>query len=141
VPGFGHPIHTRDPRVVRLFELVEMARKEGVVSGRFMQWALLYEQALAEGFVKKKIPLNVDGGGAVVLCETGIPAETAMGFVCLSRGLGLMAHGYETTLMKQRLKSPMPPDLIARHMTYSGPPPRKFPQERLEGGTDDQSGS
>ena len=77
----------------------------------------------------------------MVLCETGIPAETAMGSVCLSRGLVLMAHGYETTVMKQRLKSPIPPDLIAEHMTYSGPAPRKLPQGRLKGSTNDQSGS
>ena len=65
---------------------------QGVVSGRFWQWARIYEQVLKEFLLKKKIPLNVDGGGAVVLCETGIPAETARGFVCPSRGLGLMAH-------------------------------------------------
>lgn len=141
VPGLGHRMHSRDPRVARLFELVAAARNEGVVSGRFMQWARLYEEVLSGALGKKRIPLNVDGGGAVALCETGIPAETAMGFVCLSRGLGLMAHGYETMLTKQRLKSPMPRDLIAEHMTYSGPPPRKLPQGKLKGGTDDQSGS
>jgi citrate synthase len=128
VPGFGHPVHVQDPRVTRLFELIRDAQQAGVVSGRFMRWASLYEQILPEVFLKKRLPINVDAGGAVVLCEAGIPAETAMGFICLSRGLGLMAHGYETKMSRERLKPPMPPDLIRDHMTYSGPPPRKLPE-------------
>jgi citrate synthase len=130
MPGFGHPVHDRDPRVIRLFELVQEAQKAGVVSGRFMQWALMFEHILPKVLSKKKIPLNVDGGGAAVLCEADIPAEAAMGFVCLSRGLGLMAHGFETQMRKERLKAPMPPDLIAEHMTYSGPSPRKLIESR-----------
>jgi citrate synthase len=132
VPGFGHPVHDRDPRVVRLFELIRRAKENGEVSGRFLEWAEIFEKVLPRVFSKGKIPLNVDGGGAVVLCECGIPAETAMGFVCLSRGLGLMAHGYETLMRRERLKAPMPPDLIAEQMTYSGPPPRKLPQGKYE---------
>jgi citrate synthase len=128
VPGFGHPVHKQDPRVTRLFEMVAEAQREGVVSGRFMQLADLFEQILPKVFAKKRLPINVDAGGAVVLCETEIPAETAMGFICLSRGLGLMAHGFETKMSKQRLKPPMPPDMIREHMTYSGPPPRKLPE-------------
>ena len=128
LPGFGHPVHDRDPRVIRLFELVKEAQIEGVVSGRFMKYAQIYEQVLPKIFSKNKIPLNIDGGGAVALCECGIPVEAAMGFVCLSRGLGLMAHGFEIKLRNERLKAPMPSDLIREHMTYSGPPPRKLPE-------------
>jgi citrate synthase len=132
IPGFGHPVHDRDPRVIRLFELILKAQEQGVVSGRFMKWARLYEQILPKTFSKEKIPMNVDGGGAVVLCECGIPAETAMGFVCLSRGLGLMAHGFETKLKNERIKAPMPQDMIHRHMTYSGPAPRKLEKRKTE---------
>jgi citrate synthase len=130
LPGFGHPVHDRDPRVMRLFEMVKEARTEGVIDGRFMDLARLYEKLIPEVFAKKNLPLNIDGGGAVVLCECHIPAETAMGFVCLSRGLGLMAHGFETLMRKERLKAPMPKDLIDGHMTYSGPAPRKLPTEK-----------
>ena len=116
--------------MIRIFEMVEQAQSKNIVSGRFMRWARLFEQILPDVFAKKAIPMNIDGGGAAVLCETGIPAETAMGFVCLSRGLGLMAHGFETLMSKERLKSPMPPGLISKHMTYSGPPPRKLPDRK-----------
>lgn len=128
MPGFGHPVHDKDPRVIRLFDMIDDAQKEGAVSGRFMKLARMYEQALPKIFSKNKIPINIDGGGAVILCECGVPAETAMGFVCLSRGLGLMAHGFETKMRNERIKAPMPPDLIRKHMTYSGPPPRKLPK-------------
>jgi len=132
VPGYGHPVHNRDPRVIRLFEMVEEAAAAGVVSGRYRQLACLYECVLPDIFRKKEIPLNIDAGGAVVLCEIGIPAEAAMGFICLSRGLGLMAHGFEAQLRRERLKAPMPPELISKHMTYSGPSPRRLPKERYE---------
>ena len=130
LPGFGHPIHDRDPRVIRLFELVAEAHSRGVVSGQFLKWAHLFEKVIQQIFPNKKIPINIDGGGAVVLCECGVPAETAMGFVCLSRGLGLMAHGFETMMKQERLKAPMPPGIIEEHMTYSGPPARKLPQQQ-----------
>lgn len=128
VPGYGHPVHDKDPRVVKLFEMIEEAQAEGVVSGRFMRWARIFEEVLPRVFSKDRIPINVDGGGAVVLCECGVPAEAAMGIVCLSRGLGLMAHGFEMQMRKERIKAPMPPDLIGEHMTYSGPPLRELPE-------------
>ena len=132
VPGFGHPVHRKDPRVSRIFEMLVQAQKNKIVSGRFMRWARLFEKSLPRVFAKKEIPINIDGGGAALLCEIGIPAETAMGFVCLSRGLGLMAHGFETLMSKERLKPPMPPGLIQKHMTYSGPPPRKLPDMKYK---------
>ncbi|MFC1856982.1 citrate/2-methylcitrate synthase, partial [Thermodesulfobacteriota bacterium] len=130
LPGYGHPVHDRDPRVLRLFELVQEAQDSGIVSGRFLKIARTFERVLPEVYRNKKIPINIDGGGAVVLCECGIPAETAMGFVCLSRGLGLMAHGFETLMNKERLKAPMPPKLIGEHMTYSGPSLRRLPERK-----------
>src|SRR5262245_10645475 len=37
VPGFGHRFHPIDPRSPRLLELVDNARKNSVVSGRFAE--------------------------------------------------------------------------------------------------------
>src|SRR3954462_14772843 len=35
IPGFGHRFHPRDPRAPRLLELVDIAARNGAVSGRF----------------------------------------------------------------------------------------------------------
>lgn len=131
VPGFGHPTHDADPRVGRMFELVEEARAEGVVAGRYVELAKTFERILPKVFSKKSIRMNIDAGGAAMLCEVGIPAEVAMGFICMSRCLGLMAHGFETFMRKERMKTPMPPDLMRRHTTYSGPPRRTLPRGKL----------
>jgi len=128
LPGFGHPVHTRDPRVPRLFELVAEAAQAGVVSGRFVALAESLSRSL-EQQRGKRIPLNVDAGVGVVLCELGMPAETAMGYICLSRGIGLLAHAYEEIRKGQRLKGPSPPAQLREEMTYSGPQPRSLPAE------------
>src|SRR5881296_2063769 len=58
--GFGHRLHTKDPRTARLFELA----REAAVDGVHMRAARAVEKAFdAE---KKSLPINVDGAiGAV----------------------------------------------------------------------------
>src|SRR6202008_2796629 len=53
--GFGHRVHTKDPRTERLFEL---AREAGV-DGLHMQAARAVEKAFADA--KRSLPINVDG--------------------------------------------------------------------------------
>jgi citrate synthase len=79
----------------------------------------------------KHLTINIDASAAAILCELGIPSETAPGFICLSRGLGLVAHAYEEIKFGKRLKAPMPPDLLSEHMTYSGPGERELPAGRV----------
>src|SRR5207249_10151655 len=55
MPGFGHRLHTKDPRTVRLFELA----REAAVDGVHMQAARAVEKAFADA--KKSLPINVDG--------------------------------------------------------------------------------
>src|SRR6266542_3903434 len=60
MPGFGHRLHTKDPRTARLFEL---AREAGV-DGVHMHAARAVEKAFADA--KKSLPINVDGAiGAI----------------------------------------------------------------------------
>jgi citrate synthase len=47
VPGFGHRFHPRDPRAPRLLELVDIAARNGAVSGRFAAIARALEARLA----------------------------------------------------------------------------------------------
>jgi citrate synthase len=66
MPGFGHRLHTKDPRTVRLFEL---AREAGV-GGMHMQAARAVEKAFAAA--KKSLPINVDGAIGAILADLGM---------------------------------------------------------------------
>ncbi len=131
MPGYGHPVHKEDPRTTRLWKMTEIAVKKGEISGKYVKAA----QAIYEAMKKvtgKDLTINIDASGAAILCELGIPSQVATGFICLSRGLGLVAHAYEEIKFGKRMKAPMPPDLLDEHMTYSGPEPRELPPERRD---------
>src|SRR5262249_60196809 len=68
--GFGHRLHTKDPRTVRLFEL---ARKAGV-DGVHMQAARAVEKAFADA--KKALPINGDGAVAAIVTDLGMNPAT-----------------------------------------------------------------
>src|SRR5439155_1968427 len=61
--GFGHRLHTKDPRTARLFELAREAGVEGV----HMQAARAAEKALADA--KKSLRINVDGAIGAILAD------------------------------------------------------------------------
>ena len=109
VPGFGHRFHKPvDPRAPRLMSLVEGAKKNGVVKGKFMKIALQIETVLAK--IKcKPVPMNIDGATAVIYAELGFASELARGLFCLARSVGAMAHGYEQMEQGGRNKGPTPP--------------------------------
>src|SRR6058998_2374298 len=75
MPGFGHRLHTKDPRTVRLFELA----REAAVDGVHMQAASAVEKAfnrLRQGYggqtdTKKSLPINVDGAIGAILADLG----------------------------------------------------------------------
>jgi citrate synthase len=114
VPGYGHRIHTDDPRTARLFEL---AREAGV-SGEYIEMGQALRQAMKES-LGKDLPMNVDGGIAAVLCELGFPPAMGNGFFAISRTVGLTAQVYE----EQTREKPMRNVTSAGH-TYDGPPER-----------------
>jgi citrate synthase len=114
----------------RLWEMGEMAVKRGAISGKYREAAKAIYETMKE-LTGKHLTINIDASAAAILCEVGIPPETAMGFISLSRGLGLVAHAYEEIKFGKRLKAPMPPELLREHMTYSGPEPRNLPSERF----------
>jgi citrate synthase len=89
MPGYGHRIHTQDPRKERLFELAE----EAGVKGKYIEMATAFEDELAKS--GKSIPLNVDGAIAACLCELGVPIFLANAFFLIARTVGIIAHIYE----------------------------------------------
>jgi succinyl-CoA synthetase alpha subunit len=87
--GFGHRLHTKDPRTARLFEL---AREAGV-DGVHMQAARAVEKAFADA--KKSLPINVDGAIGAILADLGMDPAAFNGIFMIARTPGLVAHVIE----------------------------------------------
>ena len=77
-----------------LFRLVDKARAEGAVSGRYASIGHAVETAL-QGLKSKPIPMNIDGITAVIFCELGFEPELGRGLFVLSRAVGVLAHAWE----------------------------------------------
>lgn len=112
--GFGHRIHTDDPRSARLLEIA----LETGLAGRHVRIAKALEGALAGGGTKR-LPLNVDGAIAAVLCDLGFPTSVANAFFIISRVAGLVAHIEEERRREKPMRRIHPSD-----HEYDGPPPR-----------------
>lgn len=122
VPGFGHRFHTRDPRAPRLMEVAREAQTKGAIRGSILDVAEELARQLAEA-KGRPIPMNIDGATAAIYCALGFPAPLARGLFCLSRSVGILAHGWEQMEQGGRNKGPMPKELI---WTYDGPADRKI---------------
>lgn len=117
--GFGHRVHTKDPRTARLFEL---AREAGV-DGVHMQTARAVEKAFADA--KKSLPINVDGAIGAILADLGMPSPAFNGIFMIARTPGLIAHVIE----EQTRERPMRRIDPVNH-GYDGPSPRSISDSR-----------
>jgi citrate synthase len=86
LPGFGHRVHSDDPRSHRLLAL---AREAGAAGAHVAVAEAVVAALAASG---KPLPLNVDGAIAAVLADLGFVPELANGFFILARTAGWMAH-------------------------------------------------
>lgn len=115
VSGFGHRFHKPvDPRAPRLMALVREAAAEGTVSGRF---ADIGEAVQSEIGNQRGTPIamNIDGATAVIFCDLGFPPPLSRGLFCLSRSVGILAHGWEQMNQGGRNKGPMPPKYLPKY--------------------------
>ncbi len=109
VSGFGHRFHKPvDPRAPRLMQLVREAAAEGTVKGTFADIGEAVQDELARQRGGRPIAMNIDGATAVIFCELGFPPPLSRGFFCLSRSVGILAHGWEQMQQGGRNKGPMP---------------------------------
>ena len=114
LPGFGHRVHTADPRTARL---LEMADSLGIAGpGVAMLRAL--QAALAESG-GRALPANVDGAIAALLIDLKLPPELANTFFMIARLPGLAAHVHEEKTRERPMRRIHPSD-----HDYDGPPPR-----------------
>jgi citrate synthase len=116
VPGYGHRVHTGDPRTKRLFALTE----EAGVAGEYIEMGHALRQAMNES-LGKDLPMNVDGGIAAVLCELGFPPELGNGFFAISRTVGLTAQVYEEQTRERPMRKISP-----TAQEYDGPAERSL---------------
>jgi citrate synthase len=115
ISGFGHRFHKPvDPRAPRLMELVRSAAGSGTVSGVFAE---IGEAVQAEIGHQRGTPIamNIDGATAVIFCELGFPPPLSRGLFCLSRSVGILAHGWEQMQQGGRNKGPIPPQFLPEY--------------------------
>lgn len=95
ISGFGHRVHTKDPRTARLFEL---AGEAGVGErGEGDGWALTHvgaARAIERAFaaIGKPLPINVDGAIGAILADLGMDPRVFNGIFMIARTPGLVAH-------------------------------------------------
>jgi citrate synthase len=116
LPGFGHRLHTDDPRSLRLLELAQRlgVAGDGVALGR----DLAAELARSTG---RPMPLNVDGAIAALLVDLGFEPRTGNAFFLIARMPGLLAH----VLEEQAREKPMRVIFPTGH-GYDGPSSRSL---------------
>lgn len=108
IPGFGHRFHKPvDPRAPRLMALVREAAASGTVKGMFADIGEAVQEELGRRG-GRPIAMNIDGATAVIFCELGFPPPLSRGFFCLSRAVGILAHGWEQMQQGERNKGPVP---------------------------------
>jgi citrate synthase len=116
VSGFGHRFHKPvDPRAPRLMALVREAAEAGTVSGRFASIGEAVQDELGRQRGGRPIAMNIDGATAVIFCELGFPPPLSRGLFCLSRSVGVLAHGWEQMQQGGRNKGPMPPKFLPEY--------------------------
>jgi len=114
IHGFGHRFYTTDPRTEKL---VSIAKELGFF-GKYVKFALECEEKLSIG--GKKLPLNIDGIFAALLCEMGFNSKAGNGFFIIARVPGIVAHVVEESLREKPVRR-----LREEDVEYDGPRPRE----------------
>jgi succinyl-CoA synthetase alpha subunit len=115
IPGFGHRVHTKDPRTARLFELAAEAGLKGE-PGTHIGAARAIERAFAA--IGRPLPINVDGAIGAILADLKMDPRVFNGIFMIARTPGLVAHVTE----EQTRERPMRRIDPINH-AYDGPMP------------------
>jgi citrate synthase len=121
--GFGHRIHTRDPRATRLLELAHDLE----LDGEHVRLIREIERVLEARPDReaRPLPLNIDGAIAAVCGDLGFEPELGNALFIIARTPGLIAHAHEERQRQQPMRQVDPRDCI-----YDGPPERRLPEPR-----------
>jgi succinyl-CoA synthetase alpha subunit len=113
ISGFGHRIHTKDPRTAKLFELAAAAGLSDSPTTHIGA-ARTIERAFAA--IGKPLPINVDGALGAILSDLGMDPKVFNGIFMIARTPGLVAHVTE----EQTREKPMRRIDPVNH-AYDGP--------------------
>jgi len=116
--GFGHRIHTSDPRTICLFELAEQSGVNGEHIKAAKQVELVFK---ATG---KSLPVNVDGAMGAILADLGFDPSIMNGLFIIARVPGLVAHVHEEKTREKPMRRIDP----VNH-SYDGPAARSIVDE------------
>lgn len=121
--GFGHRIHTFDPRAAKLLQLAQ----ELELDGGHVRLIRAIERVLQQrpDADERPIPLNVDGAIAAVCGDLGFEPNLANPLFIIARVPGLITHAYEERERFKPMRQIDPKDHV-----YDGPPSRRLPETR-----------
>ena len=122
-PGFGHRVHTSDPRATRLLQMAH----ELELDGEHVQMIRTIERRLdsrrEEG--GRPLPLNIDGAIAAVCGDMGFEPELGNALFIIARMPGLIAHATEEQSRQRPMRQIDPKDAM-----YDGPQLRRLTETR-----------
>ena len=122
VPGFGHRVHTRDPRAARLCQMA----LELELEGEHVQMIRAVEMLIVErDTTGAPLPVNIDGAIAAVCGDIGIPPTVANALFIISRVPGIAAQAREEFERYPPMRQIDPKDHY-----YDGPSQRRLPERR-----------
>jgi citrate synthase len=115
--GFGHRVHTADPRTKRLFTLADELK----ISGDHIALSKIIETEL-ESSAGRKLPINVDGAIAAIISDMGFDYRLGKAFFLLGRVAGLTAHVYEEQTREKPMRK-----MFSVDCEYDGPEEKNLP--------------
>ena len=110
LPGFGHRVHTTDPRTGVLFGMA----RETKLAGKGIEFVTAVESAAREKI--KPLPINIDGALAAVLYDLGFEPLFAKLVFIIGRVAGLSAQVMEEYTRERPMRITIP-------VKYDGVPP------------------
>jgi len=115
--GFGHRVHTSDPRTKRLFGLADELK----IAGDHIALSKVIESELEQSS-GRKLPINVDGAIAAIISDMGFDFRLGKAFFLLGRVAGLTAHVYEEQTREKPMRK-----MFTVDCEYDGPKENDIP--------------
>ncbi len=115
--GFGHRVHTSDPRTKKLFKLADELK----ISSDHIALSKAIEKELISQ-TGKNLPINVDGAIAAISSDMDFDWRLGKAFFLLGRVAGLTAHVYEEQTQYKPMRK-----MFTVESEYDGPEEKNLP--------------